>query len=147
MNNESDCNLKTSLQIHLLIFNLLNSLDPSIFKNKQLDQRIYSVLMYIDQHIDQPLDNSILAGIANMATNSFARLFAENQNISLQNFIQKRRIENACNLLHHTDLNIDQISDLCGFSDRSHFSKIFKKQLQITPGYYKKVYSQKLTSI
>jgi transcriptional regulator GlxA family with amidase domain len=48
------------------------------------------------------------------------------------------RVEKACNLLHHSELNIEQVAAACGFSDRYYFTRIFTQTMEIAPGAYKK---------
>jgi AraC-like DNA-binding protein len=47
-------------------------------------------------------------------------------------------VEKACNLLHHSDLSIDQIASACGFSDRYYFTRVFSKTMAASPGAYRK---------
>ena len=72
-----------------------------------------------------------------MAPNSFARLFKEEINITLHNFIQKRKIARACNLFEHSNKTIEDVTFELGFSDRYHFSRVFKSITGITPAVYK----------
>ncbi|NJM15906.1 MAG: helix-turn-helix domain-containing protein [Bacteroidales bacterium] len=74
----------------------------------------------------------------NMAANSFTRYFKRQLNISPQAYIRKLRLDKACELLDHTLMSIEEISEAAGFSDRFHFSKAFKKLKGITPVEYRK---------
>jgi AraC-like DNA-binding protein len=73
-----------------------------------------------------------------MATNSFARLFKNIMQLTVQQYIQQKRIEKAIMLFHHSSLEIDEISGECGFYDRHHFSNVFKKQTGFAPAKYRK---------
>ena len=128
---------KSSMLIHIFILSVLEQLPNSLWFNDDMDKRIMNSLQYIRNNIDGELSNTELAKQANMATNSFSRLFKENTGESLQHYVIKSRIENACLLLHHSDKSIDIIASECGFCDRHHFSKIFKQQIGMAPGYYK----------
>ena len=41
-------------------------------------------------------------------------------------------------LLHYSDIEIDNIASKCGYCDRSHFSKAFKKTTGVAPASYRK---------
>ncbi|MDD5728097.1 MAG: AraC family transcriptional regulator [Victivallales bacterium] len=79
-----------------------------------------------------------MAHIAGLSVNSFARLFKEQTGISPQSFILRRRIEKACILLHHTSASIDIIAESCGFTNRYYFSRMFRKEINISPAAYRK---------
>jgi AraC-like DNA-binding protein len=59
-------------------------------------------------------------------------------NLSFGDYIRKLRIEKAISLMNDTDYSLTEIAYLTGFSDQSHFNRIFKKQTGQTPSLYKK---------
>ncbi len=64
----------------------------------------------------------------------FARYF---DNLSFGEYIRKLRIEKAIELLH-TSHSLSEIAYLTGFSDQSHFTRIFKKHTGKNPSDYRK---------
>ncbi len=59
-------------------------------------------------------------------------------NLSFGDYIRKLRIEKAISLMTGTDYSLTEIAYLTGFSDQSHFNRIFKKQTGQNPSVYKK---------
>jgi AraC-like DNA-binding protein len=59
-------------------------------------------------------------------------------NLSFGDYIRKLRIEKAIGLMNDTDYSLTEIAYLTGFSDQSHFNRIFKKQTGQNPSVYKK---------
>ena len=59
-------------------------------------------------------------------------------NLSFGDYIRKLRIEKAINLIESTDYSLSEIAYLTGFSDQSHFNRIFKKQTGQNPSIYRK---------
>ena len=59
-------------------------------------------------------------------------------NLSFGDYIRKMRIEKAITLIETTSYSLTEIAYLTGFSDQSHFNRIFKKQTGENPSAYKK---------
>jgi AraC-like DNA-binding protein len=57
---------------------------------------------------------------------------------TVNEYIQKQRLELAKRLLLNTELNISEIADMLGLSSKSYFSKIFKQAFALTPSEFKK---------
>jgi AraC-like DNA-binding protein len=65
----------------------------------------------------------------------FARYF---DNLSFGEYIRKLRIEKALHLLDTTAYSMGEIAYLTGFSDQSHFTRIFKQHTGQSPAAYRK---------
>lgn len=127
-----------SLDVQALIANLLAEIPKSKWDLISQDHRILNVLSYIEKNLNAILNNQMLAQKASMATNAFTRLFSNETGFSPQRYVKKKRIEEACILLHHSNYTIDQVALKCGFADRFHFSRIFKQITKIPPALYRK---------
>lgn len=124
--------------INLLILKLLHNF-PSVKWNVPIvDQRVANTLTYIARHIGDSLTNKTLAELASMAENSFARLFREHMGVSIHQYIKRKRIDKSLILLHHSNNSIDAIARACGFSDRPHFSRVFREMMKTSPVAYRK---------
>ncbi|MBE8719273.1 helix-turn-helix domain-containing protein [Sphingobacterium pedocola] len=126
------------MKVNMLVNSCLLQLNNFLTDFKTMDQRIFTAMNYIDGNCNKIITNNELANMVNMAPNSFARLFKNTTGTTIQQYIVKKRIENALNFMHHSDKNLDEIAHECGFSDRFHFSKSFKKNVNMSPSYYKK---------
>ncbi len=73
-----------------------------------------------------------------LSKNYFRQLFKSTTGMSVTDFIQRTRIEEACRLLLSTDRTVFDIAGDCGFTDMKFFYKIFKKITGKTPGDYRK---------
>ena len=47
-------------------------------------------------------------------------------------------MEKARELLEHTDITVEALSELLGYADPSYFCRVFKKTVGISPSQYKK---------
>ncbi|MBS7563024.1 chromate resistance protein [Mucilaginibacter sp. Bleaf8] len=59
-------------------------------------------------------------------------------NISFGDYMRKLRIEKACDLIKKNTHSLTEIGYLTGFSDQSHFNRVFKKFTGESPSTYKK---------
>ncbi|QNF33353.1 chromate resistance protein [Adhaeribacter swui] len=59
-------------------------------------------------------------------------------NLTFGEYIRKLRIEKAMQLLNSSQHSLSEIAYLTGFSDQSHFTRIFKKYTGQNPSYYRK---------
>jgi AraC-like DNA-binding protein len=59
-------------------------------------------------------------------------------NLSFGDYIRKQRIEKAIDYLNNSNYSLTKIAYLTGFSDQSHFTRIFKKQTGKNPSVYRK---------
>lgn len=65
------------------------------------------------------------------------KLFQETVSMAPVEFLQQRRIDKACSLLAETEMSIQAISDVCGFSDKYFFHRVFRKISSVTPLEYR----------
>jgi AraC-like DNA-binding protein len=127
----------SSIAINSLIMFSLHETPIRNWNFPVVDKRILKVISFIDKNIDKELTNEQLSKIANLATNSFARLFKQAIKCTVKNYIQQRRIEHAIMILHHSNKDIEDIALACGYCDRHHFSKVFKLQTGLPPAKYR----------
>ncbi len=129
--------LKDTIRHHLLINFALSQLPASVWENQRPDHRIQEAIRFMNRNLHQKMTNKDLADSVGMAVNSFAKLFRQQMGNSPGQYLMRLRVENACNLLHHTQSGISQIAEECGFTDRYYFTKAFKKMMHLTPVKYR----------
>lgn len=59
--------------------------------------------------------------------------------LNFGDYVRKLRIEKSITLIQNTNHSLTEIAYLTGFSDQSHFTRIFKKQTGSNPSSYRKV--------
>ena len=94
---------------------------------------IQTITEYIDEHSNQPLRVDELAHMCDMSYSYFAKNFQLLYGQSCKEYIASIRIRKAKDLLIYTDLDQNYISQDTGFSDCSHFIRVFKQKEGITP--------------
>jgi len=128
-----------SLELYSLLFSLVQQIPADAWRNRILDSRVVSGIRHMEKNIREiQIKNSELARTGGMSVNAYARLFKDQTGYSPRKYLLRMRTEKACNLLHHSDLTIDQIASDCGFSDRYYFTRIFSRTMNVSPGVYRK---------
>ena len=58
--------------------------------------------------------------------------------MTLTDFILRKKSEEAGRLLTYTDKSLTSVSEYLGFSSQSHFARVFKKYMGMTPAEYRR---------
>ena len=93
-----------------------------------------------DSYLEAP-GLAVLAGIAGVHPVHLSREFHKHFHMTIGEFIRKRRIERASELLSNSELSLAAIANTCGFSDQSHFCALFKKHSGMTPAKFRDICS------
>lgn len=80
----------------------------------------------------------VLAGLYAMSESKMKKLFKSVYNMSITEYIQRKRISVAEHMLIQTDLTIAEISRIVGYSNPSRLIEIFKRYYGFTPSKYRK---------
>lgn len=103
--------------------------------------RFKSVLEYIDDNFNKNISNNALAKLAHLSPSYFVTKFTKSIGVSPLNYINKIRVEEVKYLLCNSNYTLERIANNVGYKDSSHLTKIFKDQMDVTPGRYRKMYS------
>lgn len=65
-------------------------------------------------------------------------LFRKDTGMSIQEFLQRLRVQKACRLLGQKNLPLADISQAVGYSDPKHFARVFRRYKGISPKEFRK---------
>ena len=94
------------------------------------------ILMYIQEHYAEKITLADIAATANICQSECCRFFKKHMNESLFDYLLSFRIEKSLPLLVDQQLSITEISNLCGFSSSSYYTKVFREHMGCTPTAY-----------
>jgi len=80
----------------------------------------------------------------NMTPRTFSRRFKLACEMTPKQWVQQCRIDQAQQLLRHSNLAIGEISYNIGYQDVSFFAALFKRQLGLTPSEYRRTVRAKI---
>ena len=129
---DPDATYLTGITLSLLSV-VARAADGTIEDGQQTDERIDRAIAHIEEHIGTYLDVETLASIANVSTAHFARAFKNQSGEPVWTFVQRRRCEKARELLLNTSASMQEIGDLCGFANPSHFARVFRRVMGRSP--------------
>ena len=139
MEGQLKFNQTGSLELYALLFSVLSQLPSHVWKNRNLDSRIISGIRHMERYIREvEISNATLATKGGMSVNAYARIFKDQTGFSPRKYLSRMRVEKACNLLHHSELSIEQIAAACGFADRYYFTRVFTHTMLTSPGAYRR---------
>lgn len=130
--------LSTQLAVHLLRHHSELKFREYHPQHGMPEQLLRLIRDYVEENLQSAISLGDLAGVANLSQYHFARRFKEATGVTPHGFVMAARVESAKHLLRRNRrLSLAQIAAVCGFSDQSHMTRVFKNQLAITPGRYR----------
>ncbi|HLO86087.1 MAG TPA: AraC family transcriptional regulator [Nostocaceae cyanobacterium] len=131
--------LTNTICIHLLRhYSTYSTIPHQASQGKGLSQwKLRQVVAYIQNNLNQDLSLAEISATAGMSMYHFSRLFKQSTGLAPHQYVMNCRIQEAKKLLTTTENSIEQISQLVGFQNQSHFTNVFRKLLGTTPKVYR----------
>ena len=97
-----------------------------------------NVLAWLTENAMENCSISKIAELHHMSRRSFERSFSQITGISPSKYRLNLRITKSKELLKASGLGISEVALQCGFCDQSHFTRVFRQNLGLTPAQYRK---------
>ena len=78
-----------------------------------------------------------LADTVGLSRYHCARTFKDTTGTSAHEYVTMQRVERAKVLLQRTRQPLGDIAAVCGFADQSHFTRVFRQRVGVTPGKFR----------
>jgi AraC family transcriptional regulator len=102
--------------------------------NPAYKQRIVRAISFIEKNLAQPISLDLVAEHCHFSSFHFHRVFRGAMNETLNNYVGRRRLEKAINMLaFKKEICITSIALDCGFSSSANFAKAVKKYFGYSP--------------
>lgn len=92
-----------------------------------------AVVDYVESRLAAPLQLADLARIARASPATLTRGFRQAYGMPPWQFVMRRRIGRACEMLSRGTLPLDAVAQATGFSGHGHFSRAFRRITGMTP--------------
>lgn len=106
-------------------------------EENEAHELVVKVKAYIREHLTEDISVAGIAAYFYLNPNYFSRLFKRISREGCNEYIIRKRIENAEYLLSTTNMKIGNIAREVGYRDTNYFSLAFKKYMGISPGQYR----------
>jgi AraC-like DNA-binding protein len=106
------------------------------------EQLVQEMIGVIERHVTERLSLTELAARAGVSPSYFSTVFKKVTGIPLVSFINLKRLQKAKELLRTTELKVSAVSVESGFNDLSHFNRVFKRELDVSPLRYRRLSRQ-----
>jgi AraC family transcriptional regulator len=101
-------------------------------------ERLRRVTDYIEAHLAESLSLTEIGEIACLSPFHFSRSFKRSMGLGLHDYVVRRRVERAKQLLLYSDLSLAQIAGAVGFDSQSSFTARFRREVGLSPGRFRK---------
>jgi len=103
----------------------------------QKQQPLQGAIQYIEQHFKEHIEQKEMAERCGMTPFRFSRLFKQTYGIGFLEFVLRKRMENAEELLCNSQMPVTSIAYAVGFQDPSYFARAFKQHFGCCPSEYR----------
>lgn len=98
---------------------------------------IYKAVDYIKRNYANPITLEEVANHVYLNPSYFSKIFKNEMDCTFVAYVNKIRINASKSLLLNNNIPLSDILALVGFDDQSYFTKVFKKEVGITPGKFR----------
>lgn len=124
--------------LNLLLLTIIRTVQTPVKPEKR--NRITEVISYIHQNYQDEISIEKLAQMSYVSPYYLCREFKRFTNSTIIQYVNVTRVMNAQRMFMETDKNITEISKDTGFSNITHFNRVFKGVAGMTPSHYRKLY-------
>ena len=124
--------------------------NQKVFSQNLINAQDSDFIKTIDAFIDKRLGDcefvvEDLAKEVNMSRSVFFKKMKGLTGLSPIEYIRERTMQKAAELLISGEYSVKEVSFMIGISDTKYFSRNFKKKFEMTPGEFKKRYTNKIS--
>jgi AraC-like DNA-binding protein/mannose-6-phosphate isomerase-like protein (cupin superfamily) len=135
----TDSELVASHLLNNLITRILTENTGQTTKDVNIiEDKIQQIKDFLDKNFQKKIPLDMIADEFFISKYHMSRKFKKAYGITIANYIIAKRITHAKELLRFTEMQIEEIGQLCGIEDSSYFNKVFRKFEGMTASYYRK---------
>lgn len=103
-----------------------------------MDRRVRKTLEFLEARGYGRMRTSELADRVGLSGSRLGHVFKAQLGLSIRDFVRRKRLARAAQLIAETDLSIARIVELSGFLDHANFDHAFKREFGVAPREFRK---------
>jgi len=105
-------------------------------------EKVYSIqvqeaMRYVDEHLQAQISLKEVAEGLHLNASYFSVLFKEQTGLTFSEYLTRRRVQRAKELLAATPLSVAEIAEQVGYQTSKYFVKVFRDMEQVSPSQYR----------
>jgi len=124
-------------------YRLLSSSQLQSFTVDSSNKRFSETIEYLKKNFDSDLTMAEMADKMGMESSKFSRNFKKETGYNFTSYVNRLRINSACNLLAETNQNVSTICYRVGYNTIANFNRRFFQIKKVTPKEYRKLSQSK----
>lgn len=144
VNQIPNFSLWTSVQIRSLVqfknwaMNLVYAVMEAVFDRKETDGFVQKAIEYMKAYVEEDISRDDVAVHVCLNPAYLSRLFKKETGKNLIDYLIETKTNRAKELLDSTEMTVSAIAQQVGYSNFSHFTRMFKKQYGVNPQEYRR---------
>jgi two-component system response regulator YesN len=98
---------------------------------------VHAAIEYMRDNLDKELNQTLVAEKVGVSPSYLSTLFTQKLGYGFIDYLNKMRIDCACDYMHDGRMKIYEIAFKVGYHDEKYFSKVFKKVTGYSPTAYR----------
>lgn len=134
LNNEQNKSERRNLLTNLIVLNIIQTVITQsnlIMDDKPKWLAELLVTLNLSENIGWTVED--IVANSNFSHTHLLRMFKQYMGMTLREYLTKLKMEKARNMLMHSKMSINQISEVLGYSDSPHFTRTFKRLYNMSP--------------
>lgn len=108
---------------------------------------VKKTILFMQEQLHQKCSLEIFAKNNHLSMSHFSNLFKKATGMPPMDYFIHLKMIKACSMLYSTDTKVHEIANSLGYSDAFHFSRLFKKNMKVSPKRYRLLRKKKITSL
>lgn len=114
--------------------------DTGVIDTTGYSQVSKDIVRYLESHYQHEVPLQEVADSLGFNKNYICSAFKRDSGMTIGGCLTVIRIRKAAELISFSDMNLSQVAEATGFTNLSHFNRIFKKVTGIPPGQYRRMF-------
>lgn len=115
--------------------------DSAIIETEGFSPVSKAIVRYLEENYKNNFDLQAVADAVGYNKNYLCSIFKKDSGITVGDCLYLIRVRKAAEFISYSDMELAQVAENTGFSNVSHFNRVFRQITDIPPGQYRRYYN------